>query len=125
MARYDSFECHKTLVSQGISPVIPPHKNEVHQKEPLPNSWERCRDNSIYEIMGLGGDDAARALWKKLKGYHRRSLVETAMFHLKTLFGDSLKARKMSNQRAEILAACLAVNKMNRLGMPKGERLLV
>ena len=45
------------------------------------------------------------------------------MFRLKTLFGGSLKARKTSNQQAEAFAACLALNKMNRLGMPKGERL--
>jgi hypothetical protein len=121
---YDTFECHKTLVRQGINPVIPPHRNAVPQKELLPNPRGKSRDDSVFEIMGLGGDEAARALWKKLRGYHRRSLAETAMFRLKTLFGGSLRARKTPNQRAEVLAACLAVNKMNRLGMPKGEWLL-
>lgn len=118
---YDTFECHETLVRQGISSVIPPHRNAVPQKRLLSDPWGKSRDDSVFEIIGLGGGEIARALWKKLRGYHRRFLVETAMFRLKTLFGGSLKARKTSNQRAEVVAACLAINKMNRLGMPKGE----
>lgn len=53
-------------------------------------------------------------------GYHRRSLVETGMFRLKTLFGASLGAREISRQRAEILAKSTAMNRMTSLGMPKG-----
>src|SRR5271154_2209663 len=42
----------------------------------------KSRNNSILEIVGLGGDNTARRLWKKLKGYHRRSLAETGMYIL-------------------------------------------
>ena len=34
-----------------------------------------------------------RKQWKKESGYHRRSLSETAMFRLKTIFGGKLKRR--------------------------------
>jgi len=117
---YDTFECHKALFHAEIEPVIPPHKNAVSREETSAN-WGRRRNEIISEIAGLGGDEEARRLWKKLSGYHRRSLVETAMFRLKTLFGGSLKARKAPNQRAEVLAACLAMNKMSGLGMPRGQ----
>ena len=121
---YDTLKCHRTLARSGIDPLIPPHKNAVCQKKSS-DPWVRNRNHAISEIAGLGGDEKARSCWKTLKGYHRRSLAETAMFRLKTLFGGSLKARKTSNQRAEVLAACHAMNQMSRLGMPKGEWLTI
>ena len=81
----------------------------------------KARNNSIQEIKGLGGEDGGRKLWKKLKGYHRRSLAETGMYRFKTLFGGKLRARKMAYQKAEIYTKALAMNKMTSLGMPKGK----
>ena len=37
-----------------------------------------ARNNAILEILGLGGNEEARKLWKKIKGYHRRSLGENS-----------------------------------------------
>ena len=89
----------------------------------------KARNNAVLEILGLGGDDDARKLWKKLKDYHRRSLSETAMFRFKRLFGDHLASHRLENQKAEVWAKCLAINRMNSLGinrmnslgMPNGE----
>ena len=117
---YDTVECHRVLTQLGIESVIPPHKNAVFQEHSLDPGRE-SRNQAVSEITGLGGDDEARRLWKKMKRYHRRSLAETAMFRFKTLFGGSLKSRTGPNQRAEVYAACLAANRMTRLGMPKGE----
>lgn len=117
---YDTLEGRRTLIHLGIEPVIPPQKNAV-LRETFDNPWIDDRNNAISEIAGLGGGETGRSLWKKLKRYHRRSLAETAMFRFKTLFGGSLKARNTCNQQAEVYAACLALNKMNGLGMPKGE----
>ncbi|MDS4040921.1 MAG: hypothetical protein RKP20_07085 [Candidatus Competibacter sp.] len=36
-----------------------------------------------------------RKAWKQHGGYHRRSLAETAMFRLKTLFGGHLKNHRV------------------------------
>jgi hypothetical protein len=44
-----------------------------------------------------------RKSWKQNLGYHQRSLAETAMFRLKTLFGDKLSARIFESQGAEAL----------------------
>ena len=96
-----------------------PKRNAVYQLEALP--WQESRNNAILEITGLGGNDAARSLWKKLKGYHIRSLAETAMFRFKTLFGAILSSRKKESQQTEVLVKCRALNTMTRLGMPIGE----
>ena len=69
----------------------------------------------------LGGDEEARTLWKKLTGYHCRSLAETAMFRFKQLFGSNLRSREFARQKAEVYAKCKALNLMTRLGMPESE----
>lgn len=47
-----------------------------------------------------------------------RSLAETAMFRMKTIFGDELSARLLETQTTQALIRCLALNKMTHLGMP-------
>ena len=43
------------------------------------------------------------------------------MFRFKCLFGISLTSHKFENQKAEVWAKYLAINRMNSLGMPNGE----
>ncbi len=52
-------------------------------------------------------------------GYHIRSLAETLMFRLKTIFGDKLSARLLETQTSQTLIRCLALNRMTHLGMPE------
>ena len=47
-----------------------------------------------------------------------RSLAETAMFRLKTIFGGELSARLLETQTTQALIRCWALNKMTHLGMP-------
>jgi hypothetical protein len=47
-----------------------------------------------------------------------RSLAETGMFRLKTVFDDRVSARTFENQRAQLLIRCKALNRMTALGMP-------
>ena len=113
---YDTKGCYRANEKHGSSPIIPPKRNAIfRQNAPL------ARNNACLEILGLGGDEDARKLWKKLKGYHLRSLSETAMFRFKQLFGSNLRNRELSTQRAETWAKCQALNIMTALGMPKGE----
>jgi len=74
--------------------------------------WLEPRNKQLLEITGLGGDDIARELWKKLSGYHKRSLVETAFFRWKQLLGSGLKSRKFENQIVESKIKCQILNKM-------------
>jgi len=116
---YDSRKCYKASYKHGSSLIAPPQCNAVFDQMAPP--YMQARNDAILEIIGLGGDENARKIWKKLKGYHRRSLAETAMFRFKQLFGNTLKSHLFYSQKAEARAKCLAMNKMTALGMPKGE----
>ncbi len=78
---YDKEGCYRKLYEKNIDPILPPQRGAVLHQVP----WMKKRNDSIQEIIGLGGEDGGRKLWKKLKGYHRRSLVETGMYRLALL----------------------------------------
>jgi hypothetical protein len=120
---YDKGGCYQKFHERGIIPIVPPQRGAIlHDatKEP----WLIERNNAIRAIAGLGDDEEARAIWKKLMGYHKRSLAETAMYRYKTLFGGNLMARDLHRQSGETFARSLAMNRMTQLGMPKGEWVL-
>ena len=80
------------------------------------NPWDgqKLRNQLIRDRQKIGGGKA----WKKTSGYHRRSLVETHMFRLKTILGGSLKSRHFENQKTEAQIMANILNKMTALGMP-------
>ena len=51
-------------------------------------------------------------------GYHRRSLAETALFRVQTLFSDRVAARLFDNQATELFVRLRALNRMTQRGMP-------
>ncbi|GAQ96916.1 hypothetical protein NGUA23_04115 [Salmonella enterica] len=57
-------------------------------------------------------------------GYHRRSVVETAMFRIKTLLGGHLSLRNYDAQVGEAMAMAKALNRMTLLAMPTSVRLV-
>ena len=96
---YDRGVCRKYLYSKGIKALIPPRRQGAIRKE---TELEE-RNTALQIIRRLEGDEEAFDFWKKLSGYHRRSLVETAFSRLKRLFGDRLGSKKFTNQRAEAI----------------------
>jgi DDE family transposase len=117
---YDKGGCYQKFRERGITPIVPPQRGAIlHDTSEEP--WMSERNDAIRAIAGLGNDDEARAIWKKLAGYHTRSLAETAMYRYKTLFGGNLMARKLERQKAEAYAKALAMNRMTGMGMPVGE----
>lgn len=116
---YDKSKCYQKFEELGIELITPPQKGAVlHDIEKEP--WMKRRNDAIRTIAGLGNDEEARKIWKKLAGYHQRSLAETAIYRFKTMFGSNLMAREMRRQRAEVYAKTLVMNQMTKLGMPKG-----
>jgi hypothetical protein len=107
---YDFECCYRAIKSREAQPLIPPRRDAVVRGR---NPFEQ-RDENVREIRKRG-----RAKWKKESGYHRRSLVETAFFRLKTIFTDKLKSRTTERQKVEATLRCLALNKMTKLGMPQ------
>lgn len=115
---YDSHRLRQKIFAKHAKAIIPPRLNAVLSNSIDPAIQER--NAAIAIIQGFGGDQTARALWKKLTGYHSRSIVENTMFRFKTFFGGALQSRSWENQQTEIAVKCLIINKMTRLGMPTG-----
>lgn len=119
---YDSSRFRKKVYEKAGSCIVPPPRGASYKG--AVDGWERERDAAIAAIVGFGGGEDGRRLWKICSHYHQRSLVETGMFRIKKLFGESLKSRSMGAQTTESICKCLIINKMNKLGLPKGEWVL-
>ena len=110
---YDTFDCYDTITGRRAKATIPPrsnakiHLNGNHQAPPHP------RDENLRSIRQIGLKQ-----WKQESGYHRRSLSETAMFRLKSIFGGRLRRRFFDNQAVELFLQCAALNRMIQLGKP-------
>lgn len=106
---YDKKNVRQDLTTEKITQIIPPQENAVKSKDPMLGE----RNTAIKRIEQVG-----RKKWKEEVSYHRRSLVETAMFRYKTIFGDKVKSRKFKNERTEVRLNCSILNAMTFLGMP-------
>ena len=109
---YDPWEVRDELEGRGIEQVIPPREDAVLQNRR--DGRRKERDAAIREIGKIG-----RKGWKERIGYHRRSLSETGMYRMKTIFGGNLKNRKFENQQTEVRLRCKLLNKLSTFGMPK------
>ncbi len=107
---YDGVNGH----SPDADILIPPRKNARIWQHGNTKAERLKRDENLRAIRHQG-----RQAWKKQSGYHMRSLSETAMFRLKTIFGDDLSARLIETQTTQALIRCAALNKMTHLGMPQ------
>ncbi len=108
---YDRKKCREYLKKQHIAAHIPPSVNA------RVNEGEEERNSNVKIVNGLGGGQEGKRLWKKLTGYHIRSLVETVFSRLKRMFGDRLKSRKSENQEVEVGINFLILNIMRRLSI--------
>jgi IS5 family transposase len=106
---YDKKNVRKELRKRKIKEVIPPQENAVESKD----SVFKERNKAIKSINKIG-----RKKWKEKVKYHRRSLVEVAMFRYKTIIGDRINARKFDNEKTEVRINCSILNVMTNLGMP-------
>jgi hypothetical protein len=107
---YDSLNAH----SPNVNILIPPRKNAHIWKHGNTKSERLKRDENLRAIRKDG-----RKEWKKNSGYHVRSLAETTIFRLKTIFDNKLSARLLETQTTQALIRCAALNKMTHLGMPQ------
>lgn len=108
----------KKAYEKGQKLVVPPRKGAVFNEEEKP--WQQARNDAICQIIGLGNDEEAIALWKKLVGYHKRSLEEISFSRFKGIFGSKLFSKSVNNQHVELMVKTQALNKMTRQGMPDG-----
>ena len=110
---YDILNAH----SPEVNILIPPRKNARIWQHGNSKTERLKRDQNLRAIRKLG-----RREWKEQSGYHVRSLAETIMFRLKTIFGNELSTRLMETQTTQALIRCIALNQMTHLGMPQSYR---
>lgn len=113
---YDSRRCYALLQKRAARAAIPPQRTACLRSRP-----ELAQRNANIERiaqLSVNRQDG-RKKWKQEIGYHRRSLVETAFFRLKTILGDRLTPRCFEAQGRELLLRCAALNRMTQLGMPQ------
>lgn len=107
---YDYVSCYEVIARRKARAVIPPRRTgRLHPAD----ERLRARDKNLRRIKRAG-----RRKWKQESHYHRRSLVETQMMRVKTIFGSGLSSRRFQNQATEMRVRCMALNRMTRLGMP-------
>jgi hypothetical protein len=110
---YDRRACYEAIAGRGARAAIPPRRGARIWRHGNSKQERLARDENLRRIRAVG-----RAKWKRESGYHRRSLAETAVFRLKTLFGPLLRARTEAAQDTETLIRISALNQMTALGMP-------
>jgi hypothetical protein len=110
---YDSRNCYDVIRERKARAAIPPQKRARIWQHGNTKAERLLRDENLRRIRRVG-----RAQWKKESKYHRRSLAETQMFRLKTIFGDHVRARSFEGQAAQMLVRCAVLNRMIHLGMP-------
>ncbi len=111
---YDKRNCYDAINSRGARAVIPPQKNAKIWQHGNSKEARLARDENVRACRLKG-----RAEWKRESGYHRRSLAETQMFRLKTIFGAGVSARSFEGQATQLLVRCAVLNRMTHLGMPE------
>lgn len=119
---YDTVKGRRAIRAKGARQLIPPrrkarsssnNRNMRGLKDILSE-----RDDAIGYIRHntLNGDaSAARAQWKRLVGYHRRSLVETGMSRIKAHAGTRLASRTEKNRSVEARLKCKLINILSQV----------
>jgi IS5 family transposase len=110
---YDKRNCYEAIRARQAQATIPPQHNAKIWQHGNSKAERLARDENLRRIRQIG-----RAAWKQECGYHRRSLAETTMFRLKTIFSDRVTAHGFAGQAAQVLVRCAALNRMTQLGKP-------
>jgi hypothetical protein len=110
---YDKRRCYAAIKKRRAKAAIPPQRNAKIWQHGNSKEERLNRDENLRRIRQVG-----RKEWKKEVGYHRRSLAETQMMRLKTIFGERVSAREFEGQARQMLLRCAALNRMTQLGMP-------
>ena len=105
---YDKRKCYQAIEERGAKAIIPPQKNAQKWSD-----MDGDRNKNIDRIEEIG-----RKEWKQESGYHRRSISETTMFRLKTIFGGKVSSRNFDNQAVELFVQCLLLNRMRQIAKP-------
>jgi len=88
--------------------VVPPHKNAV-----CSDAGDTQRDQPIQTIAEQG-----RIAWQRKTGYNLRSYVELAMQRYKRIFGNTMKARALPQQKNGSMDQSVCTQQNDKSGQP-------
>jgi hypothetical protein len=110
MVLYDGDPVYQAVLAKQAHAkvIIPPHKTAV-----ISVAGNTQRDQHIRSI-----EERGRIQWQKKTLYNLRNYAELAMQRFKRIFGNTLKARALPQQKTEAWIAASALNTMTQLGMP-------
>ena len=114
---YDRQAVYTAAEHRGARAVLPPRRDATIIRHGNSSGPRLDRDENLRRIRQIG-----RKAWKEESGYDERSLGETAMFRLKTIFGGEVAGRRPPQQATEVGLRCRAMNIMTHQGMPQSER---
>jgi IS5 family transposase len=95
---YDTRPCYEVIQEREAKAGIPPRKNAKIWQHGNCKALPHPRDENLRAIRQHG-----RQTWKQQSNYHRRSLAETTMCRLKTIFGGRIRSCSFDNQASELL----------------------
>ncbi|MEL7224169.1 MAG: IS5 family transposase [Cyanobacteria bacterium J06576_12] len=110
---YDCSYVYDYIDERDATAAIPPRKDAKIWFHGNRKGPAHPRDENLRRIRQVG-----RSAWKEEVNYHRRSLSETGMYRLKTIFTGEVCARQIKTQTTELMIECKALNQMTQLGMP-------
>ena len=96
-----------------VTIIVPPQSNAKIWQHGNCKQPPHPRDENLRAIRKHG-----RKKWKRIVGYHQRSLAETTVFRFKRMFGSYLQSRHDESQRVEAQLKCAILNRMSALGLP-------
>jgi hypothetical protein len=114
---YDKRQGDEASRARPARAAIPPQPNAKMWQQGTTKAARRAREENLRWIRQGG-----RAAWKRESGDQRRSLAETAMFRLKTIFRDRVRACGFAGQAAQGRVRCAALNRLTQLGRPDSYR---
>jgi Transposase DDE domain len=105
---YDTKACHAAITERSAQSLIPPRKNAQRWKVTLVGASMCNEAHRTCQRQGW-------RIWKKWRGYQRRSLVETKMHCFKRL-GERVMARKFEHQVVELHVRMTVLTRFTQLG---------
>ena len=117
---YDNFHGYDMALKLVANAYIDPLSGAALATGSKVTAANLVRNTNIRGIWKLG-----REAWKAEVSYHKRSLAENGIYHLKTIFGDYMASLKMDRQVTEGRMRTKILNQMTHLGMPRSEKVYI
>ena len=119
---YDTNAVYDSIVAEAgndVTIAIPPRMHAALFSVDYNNDPTKRDHNILFAEMH------GKYRWQDYVDYNYRALAETAMFRYKAIISEKLFNRKMSAQKIEARIACVVLNKITGLGMPKSVKVKV